>query len=133
MLKVYVGCSLTHAPQEFIDEVERLKQKLEKICHLLRFKGLSEKNIAHDVYKHDIIDCVYQCDLLLAICDYPSTGLGYEIATQAEKKRGAVLAVAHENSKVSKLIIDPRLPGYEFRRYKNLCDDVYAMVIERIK
>jgi hypothetical protein len=131
-IKVYVGCSLTHAPQEFRDSVENLKNRLKEICQVLAFKGLSDSNLPHDVYVHDIIGCVHECDLLVAICDYPSLGLGWEMSVQAEVKKGPVLAVAHKDSKISKLVLDPRLPGYEFHRYENLCEDVYNLVLERI-
>jgi len=126
--KVYVGCALTHASNEFKEEVERLKKKLENICVVLHFKGLSDSNLPRDVYVHDIIHCVHECDILIAICDYPSIGLGYEIATQAESRKKPILAVAHEDAKVTKLILDPAIENYSFCRYKNLCEDVYAMV-----
>jgi hypothetical protein len=132
-VKVYVGCSLTHAPEEFRNNVEELKNKLKEVCQVLLFKGLSDDHIPHDVYVHDIVNCVHECDILVAICDYPSIGLGWEMSVQAEKRGKPVLAVAHKDSKISMLILDPQLPGYEFRRYDNLCNDVFNMVVERIK
>lgn len=131
-VKVYVGCSLTHAPERFRQDVEKLKNKLWDVCEVLSFKGLSDKNVPYEVYTHDIQDCVGQCDLMIAICDYPSIGLGYEMATQMEKRQKPLLAVAHEDALISKLILDPRLPGYEFRRYGDLVGDVYNMVVEKI-
>ncbi len=132
-VKVYVGCSLTHAPAEFRQAVEDLKIKLREICEVLEFKGLSDDHLPNDVYRHDILGCVCECELLVAICDYPSLGLGWEMAVQSEKRAMPVLAVAHLSSKVSKLVLDPQLPGYEFHRYINLVDDVYMMVEERIR
>jgi hypothetical protein len=129
---VYVGCALTDAPPAFQDNVEELKKKLSKICEVLKFKGLSDANLPHDVYFHDIVKCVSLCDLLLGICDFPSTGLGWEMAVQAEVKHGPVLAVAHQDAKVSKLILDPQLPGYKFYRYNNLCEDVYNLVEAKV-
>jgi len=131
-IKVYVGCALTHASPEFREEVERLKRKLESICVVLHFKGLADSNSPRDVYVHDIINCVRECDILIAICDHPSIGLGYEMATQAECRKKRLLAVAHRDAKVTKLILDPGLENYEFRRYKNLCEDVYNMVLKMI-
>jgi hypothetical protein len=130
--KVYVACALTHASPEFKEEVEMLKKKLENICTVLHFKGLSDSNLPRDVYIHDIIDCVHRCDILVAICDHPSIGLGYEMATQAESRKKPILAVAHEDSKVTKLILDPFVEDYSFRRYNNLCEDVYEMVLEMV-
>lgn len=131
-LKVYVACSLTYAPLEFRLAVENLKLKLASICEVLQFKNLADENLPYDVYIHDIKDCVYNCHLLVAICDHPSTGLGYEMATQTEARKKPVLAVAHRDAKVSKLILDPRLPAYEFHRYENLCEDVYNLVLVKL-
>jgi hypothetical protein len=125
---VYVGCSLTHAPEQFKAEVMELVKKLETICIVLRFKGLSDANIPYDIYVQDINRCVRKCDLLVAVCDYPSIGLGYEIATQGEARKKLTLAVAHRSAKISKLILDPRTPGYEFKRYDNFVEDVFEMV-----
>ena len=85
--KVYVGCSLTHAPKKFRDEVENFKNKLREICEVLDFYGLADKDIPREVYEHDIHNCVGKCDLLLAICDFPSLGLGWELGTQVEKEK----------------------------------------------
>jgi hypothetical protein len=132
-IKVYIGCSLTYAPEDFKKNVESLKKKLTKDCHLLHFKGLSDQNIPRDVYIHDIVNNVRQSDLLVAICDYPSTGLGYEIAVQAEDRKMPVLAVAHKDSLVSKLIIDPKVSDYDFYRYEDILGDLYLKIIETIK
>lgn len=129
--KVYVACSLTHAPKKFVGQVEKFKEKLESICDVLHFVGISD-DTPHDTYLYDVKKCVYGCDLLVAICDYPSTGLGYEMATQVEKRKKPVLAVAHKNSLVTKLILDPKKAGYEFHRYENLCADVLPMVYKKL-
>lgn len=131
---VYVGCSLTYAGKRFKAQVEALKKKLEDngICVVLKFIGLSDKNIPHDVYVHDIDLCVRKCDLLVAICDYPSIGLGYEMGTQGEARKKPTLAVAKAGRTVTKIVLDTRTPGYEFRYYKSLVDDVYNMVIEKL-
>ncbi len=99
---------------------------------MLKFKGLSDKYVPHDVYIHDINKCVRKCDLLVAICDYPSIGLGYEMATQGEARHRPILAVAHKEALISKLIIDTRTPGYEFKRYEKLLD-VYHMIIAKLR
>lgn len=77
--------------------------------------------------------CVHGCDLLLAICDQPSTGLGWEMATQTEKRGKPVLAVAHKRSLVTALVLDPQQPGYEFHRYDSLLKDVPRLVTERLR
>lgn len=131
-VKVYVGCSLTHAPLEFREEVAALKTKLKSICEVLEFLGLNG-GTAREVYEHDINNCVRKCDIFVAICDYPSTGLGWEMAVQSEDRRMPTIAVAHENSKVTLLVLDPGLPNYEFHRYKDLCVDVFDIVKRKIE
>jgi len=128
--KVYVGCALSHAPQEFKDKVEALKKRLNGFCEVLEFLGTTA-GTPRDVYNHDINDCVKESDLIVAICDFPSTGLGYEIATQLEDRGMPVLAVAHKNSKVTRLIQDIGKPHYEFLRYGKF-EDIYNMVKERV-
>jgi nucleoside 2-deoxyribosyltransferase len=131
-IKVYVGCSLTHAPEEFRQKVEKLKEKLSTICHVLYFKGLVGE-IPYKIYQWDIKECVYQCDIMVAVCDYPSIGLGIEMGTQMEARQKPVLAVAHKDSKVTDLIHDPRTPGFIFYRYENFVEDVYNLVLQEIK
>lgn len=129
--RVYVGCSLTYAPEQFKQDVETLKKELRKICHVLCFLGISDFS-PRSVYNHDIGHCISTCDLFLAICDHPSTGLGYELGTQAEARRKPVLAVAHRNALVTDLILDTGLPHIEVRRYERL-EEVINMVAEKLR
>jgi len=126
-LKVYVGCALTHASEDFKKQVEEFKQELRKICEVLCFLGIGE-DTPHAVYQHDIHNCVMRSDLLVAITDHPSIGLGYEMATQTEARRKPLLAIAHEGSLVSDLIMDTRQHGYRFMRYTDLYVDVIPVV-----
>ena len=120
-LKIYVGCALTYASEEFKTEVEIFKQELRKICEVLCFISISE-DTPYAVYYHDIHRCVMVADLVVAVADHPSTGLGYEMATQSEARKKPLLVVAHVNSLVSDLIMDTQQPGFQFMRYKNLHD-----------
>jgi hypothetical protein len=120
---IYVGCSLTQAPVEFRDAVERLKVELKKEFEVLDFLGLVAGE-AVDVYRYDIGHCVGTCELFVAICDYPSIGLGYEMATAIEKHGKRVLAVAHRDAKISRLVLGIDKPKYLFRQYDNLLDVV---------
>ena len=132
MVKIYVGCGLTHAPEEFKREVADLKEKLKKIpsAQVLEFLGLEAGN-NHDVYIHDIVECVRECDIMVAICDEPSTGLGWEMCEQT--KRGKpLLAFGHANSKITRLVLDPQLPEYCFRRYQDF-NDIYEVVVVEIQ
>jgi hypothetical protein len=132
MLKIYVGCGLTHAPEEFRKAVEELKRRLRKVpqVQVLDFLGTTA-GTAHDVYVHDIINCVCECDIMIAICDEPSTGLGWEMAVQTGRWK-PLLAFGHENSKITRLILDPGFPNYWFHRYKTF-DDIYRTIVKMLE
>jgi len=118
-IKIYVGCSLTQAPPEFIGAVEAVKASLRHDYEVLDFLGL-EHGTAADVFQWDIRRNVAQCDLFVAICDYPSIGLGYELATAIEKLGKPVIALAHQDAKVTRLILGINAPKFSFQRYQSL-------------
>jgi len=119
-LKLYVGCSLTHAPQEFMDNIANFKEALSSKFEILEFLGL--KGTPREAYEKDIQECVAECDLMLSFCDFPSLGLGYELGTAIEKYSKPVLAVAHKDSFVSNLIIGIDHPMYNFDRYSDIIE-----------
>jgi hypothetical protein len=127
MLKIYVGCSLTHAPQEFRDAVEGLKDALRADCTVLDFVGL-EKGTAQDVYAWDIGHCIAECDLFVAVCDHPSLGLGYEMASAVESLKKPTLAIAHEDATIGRIILGISQPHYAFERYGSMRTDVPALI-----
>ena len=125
--RIYIGCALTHAPEEFKREVELLKTSLRMDGYkLLEFLGLVA-GTERDVYRWDIHHCVATCDFFVAICDHTSIGLGYELAVAVEKLKLPVLAVAHRDAKVTRMILGIESRRYEFKRYDTL-DDVARMV-----
>ena len=132
--KVYIGCSLTYATPEFRQAVEDLKDTLRNFCQVLDFMSIEKipRRTPEDIYVHDIRWCVEKADLMVAICDQPSTGLGYEMATQIEMRGKPVLAVAQTDSLVSDLILGINKTCFEFRRYKNLAE-VTAWVKEALE
>lgn len=117
-IKIYVGCAILHASDEFKESVYKLKDSLREDYEILDFLG--EGTDPHDVYHNDIKKCVASCDLLLGICDYASLGLGYELASAVEAYNKPVLAVAHRNANVSHLIQGIDSPLFSFERYNNL-------------
>ncbi|MBP9771482.1 MAG: hypothetical protein KBD16_00955 [Candidatus Pacebacteria bacterium] len=122
--KLYVGCAVHNAPKDFSENVENLKSTLEDDFEVLRFLG-SFEGTADDVFKHDI-DCVRSCDIFLAICDIPSTGLGFEIASAlAWGKR--VIGVAQRESSVSRMVIGIDDPNFTFVRYTSF-DDIRSLL-----
>ncbi|MES2088009.1 MAG: hypothetical protein V4467_03395 [Patescibacteria group bacterium] len=80
--KLYVGCALGGLTEdnkkEFLEKIVRVKNILRgQGFEVLEFVGLGEHTPA-EIYQHDILGCVAACDAMLAICDYPSTGMGYD-------------------------------------------------------
>jgi len=122
--KLYVGCGLTFAPQSFKDHVEQLKSTLREQWEVLEFLGTTA-GAAADVYRHDIIENVGGCDALLAIADEPSFGLGWEVR-EAVLLGKPVVAVAHEDSRVTRMLLGATLffPHLRFRTYKDMIRDV---------
>jgi len=131
--KVYVGCGLTHASDQFTDSVEKFKEKLNLIdnVEILDFLGLTDST-PRGVYNHDINNCVRRCDLLIAILDEPSTGLGVEFGIQIGERKKPMLGMAHHDSLVTRLVIDPGVPNYDFVRYQNLCVDGFELAKKQI-
>jgi hypothetical protein len=119
--RIYIGCSLTHAPEAFRMAVESLKQELRQQFEIFDFLGLVA-GTAEDVYRWDINKCVAEADLFVAICDYTSLGLGYEIGTAVEKHHKPVLAVAHQDAHISRLILGVTEPCFDFKRYKEFSE-----------
>lgn len=133
--RIYVGCSLTQAPEEFKNDVKNYKQSLRSAGYdVFDFIGL-ENGTAADVYRWDIERCVRQCDILVGVCDYPSLGLGWELA-EATRLGKEVLAVAHEQSQITRLVLGAAAvePNVHFVQYTDLSetlpviDDLAAML-----
>lgn len=127
-LKLYIGCSLTHAPKEFIKKVAALKKELRRDYEVLDFVGL-ENGTPEDVYYHDIHVCVATCDVFVAICDYPALGLGWELATAVEKHKKPVLALAHADAHITRLLPGAMSinSGLDLKRYRSF-EEIPALV-----
>ena len=127
--KLYVGCSLSKAPQTFKDSVEALKEALRSQGYeVFDFVGLV-KGTSKDVYEWDIGTCVATCDAFIAICDEPSIGLGYELC-EATRLGKPVLAVAHKNAQVTRLVHGAAEvePNVTFATYTDLVTDVPKLI-----
>nr|AIA17912.1 Unknown Function [uncultured bacterium] len=103
MKKIYVGCALTDASEEFKQSVEEFKNQLRGEYEILDFVGLTAGTAA-DVYNWDIGKCVATCDAFIAVCDLPSIGLGCEL-NEAMRLGTPVIAIANEESKVTRLVL----------------------------
>jgi hypothetical protein len=129
-VKIYVGCSLTQAPEAFTTAVETLKAQLKTDYEVFDFLGLV-KGTPTDVYHWDIDHCIGECDLFVALCDYPAIGLGYEMGVAVEKLLKPVLALAHTNTHVSRMLSGIDAPHYTFERYNSL-EDVPALIRQKL-
>ena len=119
--KIYIGCSLTHAPDDFKKAVEDLKNSLRPEYEVFDFLGL-EKGSEQDVYNWDIKNCVAKCDLFVAICDHASLGLGYELGSAIEAFDKPVLALAHKDAYIARLVLGIDAPRFSFERYGDLSE-----------
>ena len=133
--KLYIGCALTIVPQDkkevFWGIIKEIKKELNKNFEILEFKGLGDFT-TKEVYDFDIKECVMKADYMLAICDYPSLGLGYELGTAVEKMGIPVLAVAHKNALIAKLIRGIDHKNFEFFYY-NSTKEIIEKTLEIFK
>ncbi len=125
-MKIYLAHSLTYAPDEFVQEMSRLRHMLKQTFEVLDFFSikpshpLGNSQTVEDVYSHDIA-CVKACDMVLAEVSYPATALGFEIATALDLGK-KVLAVGKKEAKVSRLILGIKHPNYRFVFYDQIED-----------
>ena len=104
-ITIYVGMALTEAPAEFREGFQKeLKAGLRELPNVtvLDFVGL-ENGTPHEVYLHDR-KCTTTADLCVFVVDYPSTGLGIEIALR-EQKRKPSLHFAGHNRRVTRMLL----------------------------
>lgn len=130
--QLYVGCSLTHAPEDFKADVEAAKAALrEDNWEVMEFLGLTA-GTAEDVYRQDILTNVAECDGFVGIVDEPSIGLGWELGAAVMHYRKPSLAVAHVDSRITRLLLGApgHNPNMRFRTYEDMATDVPAIVAE---
>ena len=123
--KIYIGCSLTQAPEEFKEAIESLKDNLRADYEILDFIGLVN-GTPQDVFVWDL-KCVRTCDLFVADCTHPAIGLGMEIGIALENNK-PILIVAEENAKVTRIVLGINHPKTSLKTYKD-----HTEVIEFIK
>ncbi len=107
--------------------ISALESKGFEIPHFL---GLID-GTAQDVFRHDIFNCVAKSDLMVAVCDLPSTGLGFEMCHALHVCNIPLLAVGHEKSRVTRLVLGIDHPLFTFQRY-NSSDDLLMLTLEKI-
>lgn len=140
--KLYIGCPLTLLPPDkkdaFLEMISEIKKELKNHFEILEFLGIADLGSAHpfspkEIYDWDIKECVLKADCMLAICDYPSISLGYEMATAMEKQNIPVLAVAKKNSEISRLIRGIDHKNFSFMYYNTTKDIVEKTLLTILK
>jgi nucleoside 2-deoxyribosyltransferase len=103
MKTLYVGCALRGSPAEFVSKVEVLKKELEQYFEVLHFVGLNAGVSVREIYETDIA-LAAQADVMLAMVDVPSTGLGMEVARRHELGKPTIIAY-HTSSHPSAMVL----------------------------
>jgi hypothetical protein len=65
------------------------------------------------------MDCVKNCDMLIAEVSHPSIGLGIEIATALSLGK-KVLALAKPEALVSRMVLGIDNQNFQFHRYQTI-------------
>jgi hypothetical protein len=99
---LYVGCALRNAPRDFVEDVETIKRSLRDHFEVIDFVGLAPDVSDESVYETDIA-CAVKADIMLALCTYPSLGLGMEIQKRIELEKETIIAFP-EGAHVSKMV-----------------------------
>jgi hypothetical protein len=121
---------LTHAPDSYKKEIEELKSILREKYEILDFLWLVDWNF-EDVYNWDTNN-VKSCDLMIAECSYPSTGLWYELWLWNSINK-PILAIARNEAKVTRLIQWINTLNYTFVRYNEHLSEIIPLIEKKIE
>lgn len=140
-VRVYIGCGLTHAPEEYRQQIIQFKDRLRAIewIEVLDFvtkNSTSELPDPLHIYHNDIHECVGTAHAMIADLSYPSTGLGWELGTCIEKHQIRVIMCAHRDAVVSHLPIGAALRHdtlASFDRYEKSISDLFDFCIKELQ
>lgn len=108
-MNVYVACALTHVPadkkESFTSLLNETKQELKNFGFtVLDFLSAIKKDPQErEVYEFDIA-CLQKADCVLALGDYPGTGLGYELSYTTELRKIPTFVGVTDPNNISKLL-----------------------------
>jgi nucleoside 2-deoxyribosyltransferase len=143
-ISAYVGCGLTHAPEQYRQEIIQFKDMLREVSWIkvLDFwstagrEDLSPEERACDIYHTDIHQCVGTASVIIADLTYPSTGLGWELGTSIEKHQIPAFMCAKEGALVSHLPIGASLheinTNVTFTRYMESIVELIPFFLEEL-
>ena len=132
-IKVYVACAITHVPSEqksaFALLLKEVKKELnERGYTVIDFlSAVKENPEAKEVYNYDI-ECLKSADCLLALGDYPGTGLGYEIGYTTEFRKIPTMVGVSDPNNISKLLKGVSQDNYKFAVFSKADDLVETFI-----
>ncbi len=101
---IYVGCALNRAPDEFKQRVVAMKGLLRDMGHSVMEFVTDPEATDESVYENDILTMVRGCDCVVAVIDFPSTGLGLELGAALFRYKKPVLGLTSNLQQQSRLI-----------------------------
>lgn len=122
-LKIYFGCSLTHAPEEYRQSILALRKSLSEKYQVLEFfsnpadmqQNQQSLEYCQQIYTHDR-NCVLECDIFVAEVSLPSIGLGMELGFAVENNK-PILAILQKPYKTSRMIRGIKSEKFNFFQY----------------
>jgi fructose-specific component phosphotransferase system IIB-like protein len=123
VLRVYWGCALTHAPEEYKGTMNRAISFIKNYhpqVQLLEFLGTTA-GTSEDVYIQDIETNVASCNLFLNDVSCASLGLGFELASALLYYNKPVISFVHENIRLTRLLLGAaeRHENYKILSYRD--------------
>lgn len=126
---VYLACALSHAPKEFLTDIEFLRSQLLPHAEVLDFLGLHHPSIG-DAFQYDL-NCVRRCDLFIANITHPSLGVGLEFGVAVENRK-PIITLADDNIALDRLLMFGYWDPLHFKlRYKSI-DEAARFVNARL-
>jgi nucleoside 2-deoxyribosyltransferase len=131
--KIYVACGLTNAPPEFLYFILQLKEKLCIKYQVLDFlsnpldMNVDQQSLEYcqKIYHWDR-DQIINCDLVLAITDYASTGMGLEMGLAIHYSK-PILQFCQPNQILGRMnrgITDTANLNFEYKTVDEISDKV---------
>lgn len=119
---LYIGCALQNVSENFLADIEALKIAAADEWEVLSFVGTDPAATPDTVYTTDI-DMACRADLMVAVADYPSTGLGIELATRTATGAPTVV-VHHADHTISRMVTGfaALQPTVTYTTYTDLID-----------
>lgn len=140
--KLYIACALTHAPEEFRQMIFRLRTLFQEAgFEILEFAWKDGPRHDVNIYELDMYQRLDEADVVVAVCDYPSIGLGMELerafahhyADTTFTRRPQVFAFAGTDMKVSKIVPDALAHyGFPSQVFYKEPEDIVAYVLGKV-